>query len=40
MTAWNLQMAMAVIMAIPPMILYLVANKYLVEGIKTSGLKD
>jgi len=40
MNAWNLQMAMAVIMAIPPMILYLVANKYLVEGIKTSGLKD
>ncbi|WP_203247640.1 carbohydrate ABC transporter permease [Sporosarcina beigongshangi] len=39
-TAWNLQMAMAMIMAIPPMILYLFASRYLVEGIKTSGLKD
>jgi multiple sugar transport system permease protein len=40
LTAWNLQMAMAMLMAIPPMILYLFASKFLVEGMKTSGLKD
>ncbi|WEG11190.1 carbohydrate ABC transporter permease [Pullulanibacillus sp. KACC 23026] len=40
LTAWNLQMAFAMIMAIPPMLLYLFASKYLGEGIKTSGLKD
>jgi multiple sugar transport system permease protein len=40
LTAWNLQMAMAMIMAIPPMVLYLFANKFLVAGMKTSGLKD
>ncbi|QGQ46477.1 carbohydrate ABC transporter permease [Metabacillus sediminilitoris] len=40
LTAWNLQMAMAMIMAIPPMILYLFASRFLVEGVKTSGLKD
>ncbi|MFZ8764951.1 carbohydrate ABC transporter permease [Enterococcus diestrammenae] len=39
-TAWNLQMAFAMIMAIPPMILYMVASKHLVAGIKTSGMKD
>ncbi|MHC5249254.1 carbohydrate ABC transporter permease [Enterococcus sp. LJL90] len=39
-TAWNLQMAFAMIMAIPPMILYMFASKYLVAGIKTSGMKD
>jgi multiple sugar transport system permease protein len=40
LTAWNLQMAMAMIMAVPPMVLYLFANKFLVAGMKTSGLKD
>ena len=40
MTQWNLQMAFATLMAIPPMILYMFASKYLVGGIKTSGLKD
>jgi multiple sugar transport system permease protein len=40
LTAWNLQMATAMIMAIPPMILYLFANKFIVAGMKTSGLKD
>ncbi len=40
LTAWNLQMAMAMLMAIPPMLLYLFASKFLVEGMKTSGLKD
>lgn len=39
-TAWNLQMAFAMIMAIPPMILYMFASRYLVAGIKTSGMKD
>jgi len=36
---YDLQMAMSVIMILPPMLLYLVAQKYLIEGIKTSGLK-
>jgi multiple sugar transport system permease protein len=40
LNAWNLQMAMAMIMAIPPMLLYLFATKFLIAGIKTSGLKD
>lgn len=39
-TAWNLQMAFAMLMAIPPMILYMFASRYLVAGIKTSGMKD
>ena len=39
-TAWNLQMAFAMIMAIPPMILYMFASRHLVAGIKTSGMKD
>lgn len=36
---WNIQMAMSMLMIIPPMILYLFASKYLAEGIKTSGTK-
>ena len=40
MTQWNLQMAFATIMTLPPMILYMFASKHLVGGIKTSGLKD
>jgi multiple sugar transport system permease protein len=39
-TVWNLEMAAAVLMIAPPILLYLVAQKYLVEGIKTSGMKD
>lgn len=39
MTIWNQQMAFATLMSIPPMILYMFASKYLVEGIKTSGEK-
>lgn len=38
-TQWNLVMAMATLMIIPPMILYMVGQRYLVEGIKMSGLK-
>jgi multiple sugar transport system permease protein len=36
---WDWQMAMSVLMVIPPIALYLVAQKQLVEGIKTSGMK-
>lgn len=36
---WHLQMAFSVIMMIPPIILFTFAQKYLVDGIKTSGLK-
>jgi len=39
MVQWNLQMAMATLMVIPPMILYLVASRYIVQGIKATGLK-
>ncbi|MCL1863702.1 MAG: carbohydrate ABC transporter permease [Defluviitaleaceae bacterium] len=40
MVQWNLQMAMAMLMIIPPMILYLVASRYIVQGIKATGLKE
>jgi len=36
---WDLQMAMCVVMVLPPMILYLFTQKYLAEGIKTAGMK-
>ncbi len=36
---YNLQMAFSVFMIIPPMFLYLFAQKYLVAGIKTTGGK-
>jgi multiple sugar transport system permease protein len=36
---WDLQMAMCVVMILPPMILYLFTQKYLAEGIKTTGMK-
>ena len=36
---WDWQMAMSMLMILPPILLYLVAQKYLVEGIKTSGMK-
>jgi len=40
LTAWHLQMAMSMIMAIPPMILYMFGSKYLNEGIKATGSKE
>jgi len=36
---WDLQMAMSVVMILPPMILYLFTQKYMAEGIKTLGMK-
>jgi len=36
---WDLQMAMCVVMILPPMILYLFTQKYIAEGIKTTGMK-
>lgn len=39
-TAWNLQMAFAMLMIIPPTILYLVASRQITDGIKTSGMKE
>ena len=40
LTAWHLQMAMSVLMAIPPMLLYMFGSKYLSEGIKATGSKE
>ncbi len=37
--SWPTIMAAATLMIIPPMILYLFGSKYLVEGIKTTGIK-
>jgi len=36
---WDLQMAMSVLMILPPIILYLCTQKYMAEGIKTTGMK-
>jgi len=36
---WDWQMAMSMLMIVPPIVLYLVAQKQLVAGIKTSGMK-
>lgn len=36
---WDLIMAMATVMLVPPMVLFLVARQYITEGIKTTGLK-
>lgn len=38
-TEWNLTMAMSIVMIVPPILLYLFASKYIVTGIKTSGVK-
>lgn len=38
-TPWNVVLAAAVIVAIPTFILFFVAQRYLVEGIKMSGIK-
>ena len=37
--SWNILMSVSTILIIPPMLLYLFASRYLVEGIKTSGTK-
>lgn len=36
---WDLQMAMSMLMILPPIILYLCTQKYMAEGIKTTGMK-
>jgi len=36
---WHQQMAFAVLMAIPPMVIYMIASKYISGGIKTTGIK-
>ncbi len=36
---WQKTMAMSMVMILPPMLLYLLGNKYLVQGVKTTGLK-
>jgi multiple sugar transport system permease protein len=36
---WHLQMAFAMLMAIPPMVVYMFANRYMSAGIKTTGIK-
>lgn len=36
---WNQIMAMSVVSMIPPIIVYFVGQKYLVEGTTTAGLK-
>ena len=38
-TTWHTLMAASVLMIIPPMLLYLFGSKFLVQGIKTSGMK-
>ncbi|MBU5445269.1 carbohydrate ABC transporter permease [Paenibacillus sp. MSJ-34] len=38
-TPWNVVLAAAVIAAIPTFLLFFVAQRYLVEGIKTTGIK-
>ncbi len=37
--SWPTIMAAATLMIIPPMLIYLFGSKYLVEGVKTSGIK-
>lgn len=36
---WNKNMAMSVVCMLPPVIIYVAAQKYFVEGVTTSGLK-
>lgn len=38
-TQWHITMAMSTLMILPPIILYLFAQKYIVNGIKTTGIK-
>lgn len=37
---WNQIMAMSVVSMIPPIVIYFVGQKYLVEGVATTGIKD
>lgn len=37
---WNLVMAMSIVSILPPMILFFCAQKYFVEGIATTGMKN
>ena len=36
---WNRLMAMSLVAMLPPVLLYIAAQKYFVEGIATTGLK-
>lgn len=36
---WDLIMSMATVMLLPPMLLFLLARRYITEGIKTTGFK-
>ncbi len=38
-TTWHTLMSASVLMILPPMLLYLFGSKFLVQGIKTSGMK-
>jgi multiple sugar transport system permease protein len=38
-TTWHTLMAASLLMILPPMLLYLLGSKFLVQGIKTSGMK-
>ena len=37
--AWNQLMAMSVVSMIPPILLYIFAQKYFIEGVATTGIK-
>ena len=39
-SAWNEVMAMSVVCMIPPTVIYFLSQRYFVEGIVTSGMKD
>lgn len=39
MMTWNTLMAASALLIVPPMLLYLFGSKYLVDGIKTTGMK-
>lgn len=36
---WHLQMAFSVLMVVPPMVVYMIASRYISAGIKTTGAK-
>ena len=38
-TYWNYIMAMSVVMVLPPVILFFLAQKYFVQGIVLTGIK-
>ena len=38
-TTWHTLMSASVLMILPPMLLYLFGSRFLVQGIKTSGMK-